>query len=61
MAVEDDVPMLLNEFVIFPRKLPGPVPCDAASICSISSGGGEPDEGVEGDGEPGSGGEFIAV
>lgn len=26
---------------------------------SISSGGGEPDEGVEGDGEPGSGGEFM--
>lgn len=25
----------------------------------ISSGGGEPDEGVDRDGEPGSGGEFI--
>jgi hypothetical protein len=26
----------------------------------ISSGGGEPDEGVDRDGEPGSGGEFIS-
>jgi hypothetical protein len=26
-----------------------------------SSGGGEPDDGVVGDGEPGSGGEFIVV
>ena len=32
-----------------------------ACICSSSSGGGEPDEGVEGDGEPGSIGEFMVV
>lgn len=33
---------------------PAPVPDGYAS-----SGGGDPDDGVDGDGEPGSGGEFI--
>lgn len=30
-------------------------------ICSISSGGGEPEEGVEGDGDPDSTGEFMKL
>jgi hypothetical protein len=32
-----------------------------AWICSSSSGGGDPDDGVDGDGETGSIGEFMVV
>ena len=48
----------LNELVNLPRRV---FPREIACICSSSSGGGEPEEGVEGDGEPGSVGESIVV
>jgi hypothetical protein len=52
------LPPPVNELVNLPRIVD---PRELACICSSSSGGGEPEEGVEGDGEPGSVEEFMVV